>query len=329
MLHTKALYNSFRICSQDWEEKDVEAWCLEDLRLIELEELFQRLEKMGIFLNKLSFVNYAEEVESPEELAELVLDGISEIKKYDQGYLTLFEIWRRLLPEKQTISIFCDELDRRIELYDQGLLESDEPIQDALANLVEVLEENIDAGATPSDIFKSLSEYLAHDLESFLYDYISEVLDEENLLYGEELLEDFSPYVSEPDRFAFLEARLVSYTNIREANDLVEGLLKKKLDATFLLDILKFLSTSGDRSLFLTTVKKISPLIQTQDDLYEVLSVAAEYYSRLDEDRLEDAILNLMTKVKESDSPVSSKDSHLREFLKLLMPSATYRTASG
>ena len=153
-LQTKAIYNLLRYAGE--QPTDVEPWGLENLREPSLEELFQKLSRLGISLDKHSFGSFAEECDTPEELAELLLEDEADLKRQDEAYLLLFEIWRRLLPERQSLSIFCDELDHRIFLYDSGALGSDEPIQDILANLQEVLEENLDKGESAGAIFKAI-----------------------------------------------------------------------------------------------------------------------------------------------------------------------------
>lgn len=320
MLHTKALYNLFRLNAKEEQEADDSAsWRLENFRSLPIEKLFERLSKEGLLFEKSTFIKYAENLDTPEDLADFLLEDTADPKQYDRCYLYLFELWRRLLPEKLSISIFCDELDHRIELYDEGKLESDEPIQDALANLEEILEENSDAGGKPVDVFIRLSEYMAHDLEGFLYDYISDILEEENLLYAQELIDGFSPYMADASWFEFLRAKYASYQDIKEANDLFFKLLKKEPEKILLLEMIKFLSKAGDRSLFPLAVKKILPLLQTQGELHEVLRSASEYYRRLDQDYLEAAILKIMKKIHTPADLLTLDDPKLAELSKVMV----------
>lgn len=262
MLQTKALYNLLRLNAVDDPSLKADPWALEDLRILSLEELFDRIQ-----LDRAIFDQFATNCDTPEELAELLLsDGASEAER-DPFYLLVFELWRRLFPEKQTLSIFCDELDTRISLYDHGSPESDELIQDALANLLEVLDENADAGADPEDIFSSICDYCAHDLESFLYDYISDLLDSGNSLYASELIEGFSPYIIEPLWFDFLRVRLLSYTDIGDANLAMHRLLESELDLPLLLEIIRFLA--NDPELSSLTVKVMNLIADTYRRLGE------------------------------------------------------------
>lgn len=321
-LQTKAIYNLLRLNAQDSPpSKKVESWALEDLREVPMEKLFQKLSSLGIALDKRSFASFAEECDTPEELADLLLENGEDLKLHDRVYLLLFEIWRRTLPEKQSLSIFCDELDTRIFLYDQGVLESDEPIQDVLANLQEILDENQDEGEDPAAIFRAVSEYCAHDLEGFLYDYIAELLDGGDVGYASELLEGFSPFLPKSVWFQFLRARITSFTNPAKANAEVAEILDHhpELDTEFLFETLRFLSISGEHPLFLAVTQTIIAQLKREEEFAELMEIAADYYRRLDQDDIEMAIERIMK--KRSSKPPSlfnPQDPDLKAFAQSL-----------
>lgn len=322
MMQTKALYNLLRLQAAEDPTVEAEAWALEDLRQITPEEIFSRLAARNVHLDKLAFVQFAENCDTPEDLAELLLPDQESEESYDPLYLLVFELWRRLLPEKQSLSIFGDELDHRIALYsqdDQENLESDEEIQDALANLLEVLDENADAGADPQEVFLAVSDYCAHDLESFIVDYIVDILDSENEPYASELIEGFTPYVSEPIWFDFLRARLASFKDIAEANRIIHRILENEPEPTLLMEILNFLAGSGEHELFVAAVKKILPLLKTEEELLEVMEIAADYYGRLDQDAIEQSIQKLMQKRKSATGPLNPSDPDLKLLNQLLV----------
>lgn len=306
MLQTKALYNLLRLNAAEDPSVKADPWALEDLRAFSLRELFSRLEGYKVQLDKNSFFEFANQCDTPEELADLLLPDETSEKKRDPFYLILFELWRRLLPEKQSLSIFCDELDDRIALYDQGDPKSDELIQDGLANLLEVLDENADAGADPEDVFIAISDYCAHDLESFLYDYIADLLDSGNSLYASELIEGFSPYVTEPLWLDFLRVRLLAFTDIGDANLAMHRLLENDLELPLILEIARFLSTAGEQELFTLAMKKTIPLLSTQEEWAEVMALMAESYRRLDEEDMEQAIHRIIHKRKTG--PINPSD---------------------
>ena len=271
-LQTKALYNLLRMNHSSDSSISCEAWQVEDLRQVPLQELWQRMSKMGLQLSNESLRHFAEECDSPEELAEVLLPDQEDPKHYDAAYLVIFELWRRLFPEKRSLSIFCDEIDYRISLYYAGKLDSDELIQDALANLDEILSENRDAGVKPAIIFEKISSYCAHDLMAFIIDFISNLLDSKNQLYASELIDDFAPFAPSLIWFDFLRARISALTDPIEANRLVNELLKfdEKLTVDLLLEILRFQIGYGERPVFLATVKKIILRMQTEEDFKSI-----------------------------------------------------------
>src|SRR5262249_5498720 len=130
-LKGKALFNLLRINWLENRQGDVKPWQVEDLRDVDIQELFKRLKKLGLILDETTFYLYAENCNSPEEMNDHVWIEEEDIEGRDQTYLLIFELWRRLLPDQLCLSIFCDELDQLIELYDKGELENEEPMQNA------------------------------------------------------------------------------------------------------------------------------------------------------------------------------------------------------
>jgi hypothetical protein len=313
MIQTRALYNLLRHNAQEDPSVKADPWAIEDYRLLPLEEIFARLASLRVQLDRNSFARFADECDGPEELAELLLDEEKDSAVCDQVYLLLFELWRRLLPERPSVSIFCDELDRRMEAYENGKLESDESVQDGLANLLEILEEHADQGMLPKEAFCSLSDYCSNDLECFLFDYITGLLDQGNQLYARELLEEFEPYIQDPLQFEFLAARLISFTDIGDANRRIYALLSKKLDAELLFEILELLVVSGEHHLFQVALKKLLPELKTEEEFLEVLELTADYFRRLDQDKQEEAILKLKAERKNVPTELNPADSAIRK----------------
>jgi hypothetical protein len=298
-LHTKALYNLLRYNYLDDPSIFCEAWQVEDLRALGMEELFLRLSNFGVSLDKRHFILYAEDCDNPEDLAEcLIVDKNSAVKQ-DQIYLLIFELWRRLLPEKLSLSVFCDELDRRIYLYDKGTLESSELLEDAVANLLDILDENIDEGSAPKEVFLSVSGYCAHDLESFLYDYIADQIDEGNEAYAGDLIEDFYQFLTNWRWFDFLRVRLVAKTDILLANDIIKKIIldeNESPDVDLSLEILKFMVQEGDPDLFVQLARLTISNLKIEADLLELLETIAEFYRRLDEEEKDALIQKIIDK---------------------------------
>ena len=96
-MESRALYNSLRM---NWlldpaGMATLETWQVEDYRSVSLEELFKRLKERKIDLDKPLFFKLAEECETPEDLANLLVES-DDRRIYDPIYLLLFEIWRKL-----------------------------------------------------------------------------------------------------------------------------------------------------------------------------------------------------------------------------------------
>lgn len=283
----KALFNLLRMSWLEDKNSDVKQWQIEDLRDLSIEELYSRLKALGVILNDESFYLYAENCDSPEDLADCVWFEDDDLEGHDKAYLLLFELWRRLLPEKLCLSIFCDELDQLINLYDQGSLENEEPLQNALSILEDILDDAYDEKGKPQAIFAEIANYCAHDLERFIIDYISDQIAQKNETYGSELVDAFYDYSSDSRRFDLLRARLFSCADLEESNIIYGRILEDLVDDPDLELILLFAESlihRGDVRLFMKAVKLALPLLKTEDEFQDLLTMVAEYYRCLDRD---------------------------------------------
>ncbi|HEV8051584.1 MAG TPA: hypothetical protein VGP47_03750 [Parachlamydiaceae bacterium] len=323
-MNRRALYNSLRM---NWimdPALAVEAWQVEDYRSIPLDLLFERLEDRDIRLNKSSFATFADSVDTPEDLTESLLhDSSEDMKLQDQVYLIIFELWRRLLPEKPCLSILCDEIDHQIHLHDQGLPASSEGVTDMLANLQVVLDENTDAGADPQEAFDCINSGCANDIESFLHDYISEKIDECNFSYGTELLDGFSSYVHDAKWFELLRARLVAVSDQEEANKIVKELIGDKHaepDLEFNFEVLAFLVAIGDRETFESIARQTIELLQYEEDFQALVSISADFYHRMDKEKIETSLQSISKQRQKNDPEkrFDSRDPDLAVFLNII-----------
>lgn len=296
-LKGKALFNLLRISWMEDKTIEVKPWQVEDLRDLNIEKLFFRLKQLGIILDEESFYLYAENCESPEELLECVWIEEEELEGREQTYLLVFELWRRLLPEKLCLSVFCDELDQLIELYDSGELEDEELLQKALAILEDVLDDSTDKEGDPKKVFRELALYCAHDLERFIADYILDLIAEKNETYASELIDEFHDYVRNTRRFDFLRARLIALSDLEESN-LIYGRVLEDLqdnpDLELILQMAESLTTHGDVKLFMLSVKLALPLLHTEEEFQHLLTTVAEFYRCLDRDQEENAVRSLL-----------------------------------
>jgi hypothetical protein len=315
----RAKYNLYLMSYRDDPEIDVEPWMVIDYRRESLNSLFHQLASFDIHLDKTSFAAYAEACDSPEQLAEEMVSHLDiEEELEDYVYLLIFELWRRLVPEKQPISIFCDELDHQIYLYENDQTRSLETLEDMLANLEYLLDNQVDEGADPQELFETVKEALAHDLESFLFDFISVQMDNENYSYAADLLEGFNTYVSSPKWFALLKARLLIASDPEEAGELIDRLIELTSgdkDLEFHIEFLSLLVQEGNQSTFLKVLNTVLSLIETEEDFRDVLSLCEDYFHCLDAERQESVIRSIAEARADRDpaEPVASSDPHVSQ----------------
>ncbi len=289
----KALYNLLRMNWLENPSLEVKPWQVEDYRKFTAEELFTKLQALGLNLSQKNFSAYAENCDSPEELAECLWIRDEDLEGYDKSYLLIFELWRRLFPDKQSLSIFCDELDYRIEKQNA------DKIQESLTELEDILDENADQGENPQKVFKMVSSFCAHELEDFLYDFIAEHIRSENELYASELLDGFYEFMTKKHWFDLLRAELFIVTDVEKSNGLIRSLLEElhdDPDFELLLEIGMVLIRQGEPDLFAETVAQARSLLKTEEDFQELLAVVADYYHFLDQEEEEKKVLAIIEK---------------------------------
>ena len=316
-LHTKALYNLLRYNYLEDPSLYCDKWQIEDLRDLAIDKLFSRLNALGVSVDKEQFSLYAEDCDGPEDLTECLVVDKQSSQDHDKIYLVIFELWRRVLPEKLSMSVFCDELDHRIYLYDKSKLETDELIQDGVANLIDILDENIDAGKDPKEVFISISRYCAHDLESFLYDYIADQIDDDNDIYAGDLLENFSQFLSNWQWFDFLQVRIVAKTDVIIANDIIKKIVddeKEHPDVDLALEILQFMVQIGDLDLFIRLAKMTLNTLRLEAEFIELLETIAEFFQRLDMEEKDEVIQKIIDQRKniDEDTPLDISDRDIK-----------------
>jgi hypothetical protein len=321
-MQRKALYNSLR---QNWlndKKLPVESWQVEDYRKLSNNELFEILENYEISLNRNSFTPFGEKYQSPEELSDDLFDDIEDISGQDEGYLVVFELWRRLLPHVSCISVFCDEVDYQIFLYDQGQVKFQE-LQDALANLQDILEDNADEGGTPSEIFSFVSSHCANNLESFLFDYISDLLSGQDTVHASELCDGFYDYVDDKKWFDLLKAKSLEAQDPESTHRMIFELIedsKLSEDKDFLLEVLYLLTQSSNQELFVLTLKKIMPQIIVEEEFRDILESCQEFFQFSDLEESEQLVCKILKKRDKLDleKDINPQDSDLKELIDIV-----------
>jgi len=317
----KALYNSLRLTWLQEQSLSIEPWKVEDLRAVDLETLFQRLQERELYMDRATFKNYADQSENPEVLTEeLIMDQELSPEEQDQVYLIVFELWRRLSPEKPSISILLDELDHQIFLYDQGQSQGD-ALEEALFQLHEVLEENVDAGIVPKEAFSAISEYAASNIEEFLCDYIAEKIETKDTGSAEELLEKFTPFMEDVRWFRLLEARLLVEKDEQQAVKIIEAvfLSNNKLDALDLdFEMLSILVQGGNEALFFKIAHHALRHIEFEEDFIELLYTVADFFRCSDDEEKQAAVEALIEAREATPRHFTPKDTDVASFTELL-----------
>lgn len=282
-LRGKSLYNLLRVKYNNNPKFQVIPWQVEDLRELKLATLFTRLSNLGVFFDKISFVEQARQFENPEELTRHIWP--KEGEDQSKCYLLVFELWRRLLPESLPISLFCDQLDRLIEAYDRESLVEVDQLQEALESLEDILDNAADKEGSAEEVFLYACSYSAHDLEGFIVDYIADQMIEENYVDASELLDGFSPYVTHKKRFEALRICLFLSTGTPSASLMFDRFLEylqEEPDFESLLILMDYLVYRGNRKFFFKVAKQALFFLITEEQFQSVLEMMAEYYHYMD-----------------------------------------------
>lgn len=285
-LQRKALYNLLqlnlpRIESGEIQIADLQPWQTENYREQTTEGLMQRLRDLGISFGNGDFVSFTEHFEEPEEAVDALTPDWEPLEK-DKAFLIVFELWRRLFPEKRTLSIFCDELDYQMTQYD---LDRSNEIADILEYFLQILEENVDKGLDPIEVMQTIQTYCANEIDSFLFDYALEQIEEGDYDYASELIERFYPYLKTTIWFDYLKARLDylddAEVGCTEFEKVIKG-VNSETSIELVEEMLYFLGQAGNHTLFYKLALKMFDLMETEEDFREFLEICYLHYDHLE-----------------------------------------------
>jgi len=320
-IERRALYTALRLNWLNDPTLELEPWQVENYRDMSLPLIFSRLKNLGFHFDKESFSALSENYDSPEEFVDdLFADEEPDPRHEDQVYLLIFELWRRFEKEKPSLSIFCEELDHQITLYDQGAMKTMEEIQDLLGKLQLILQENSEEGADPESILQVIGRGSANDIEGFLLDFIAEQIESGNYSYAEELLENFSPYIADKKWFELQKLRLSSHLDPIQAISLLESLSETAMESKDLEFVFEVLSESvyeGEKDLFIQLVRHAITLLKTEIDLKDLAAICIEFLRLSDNDRETENLEKLIEKRSHipEDHPFSPKDPIIEQML--------------
>lgn len=278
----RALFNALRINYRDGILSTAEPWQVENYRELDEETLFGRLAFLDIHLDEESFSLYIESCASPEELTECLVSEEFAHEQEQQAYLLIFELWRRFGREKQSLSLFCDELDHVIEEYEDGVEGAREHLFEILEALEDILDESVDQGNDPKEAFQFVKLHCCHDLEAFLYTFTSSQITSGHKTYPSELIDSFAAYFENPLWLDLLRIRLVETIDALPMLDRFLESLEEHPNFQLYVEALKFLSYVGDNELFIDTFQQALTVLRKEEQLDELLEVAFDYFHMME-----------------------------------------------
>lgn len=273
-------------------------WAYHDYRSLEEKDLYLWLSELGLYLDRKTFLDLAVRSPSPEHLTAHLCPPERQDPTHQKIYLILFELWRRFLPEKETLSIFADSLDRLIDRFEcQDLTETEEELLiEKLKTLEDLLDDYGAHGLSDQEAFLFVTSYFAYDLEYFIYSFILDQISIGNEVLASELIDGFEHYVQDRLFFDFLKIRLFYATEPEAALTKIDLFLEELAgmpEPILWLDLLSFLSAHGDHNKFRAVYLQLLDHLQSEMDLKELLLIIADYYDFIDQDERYQEVLAL------------------------------------
>jgi hypothetical protein len=199
------------------------------------------------------------------------------LQRRDSATPLLLEVWRRLCPEKPSLTLFCIELEDEIAKYEVNNHSPELP--DLLAKLQFLLDEAVDTGLSRKKAFSQLQKTIKYDLESFLYHLIFDEIEAGEIDYAKELFEGFSPYIVEKRWFEFLGIKLEKENTGIRLEKLIST-LKKEKNIELALEVLHFLAEKKMKTLFQKLALNLLPTLKRKDDFKEIALLTSFLYGK-------------------------------------------------
>lgn len=347
---TKALYNNILLygahearVSKSSERDD---WKSCNWRARRIEDLFEELDRLGVHFDRRQFLSWASESDSPEDLLSLIMPDEYETLSsdtVDHVYLIIFELWRRLIPERRPLSIVADDIDHAIVEYDKREDDDIGPVQVLTKLLFEYIrilqsaQDQLDEqdseerkallmkGYTTQAhaLFGMTEPYFVHEIGRFIFDFVIEELTYETLYDFSPIVEGIHPFLVPVLWADSMLAHLVWYTDETRAIELNREIAKKVIalsskesviDTSLFFSALLLAAKAGDRETFFSMMRAF---IKKSDHLafnflFELLSLAALYLETVHHPDLQEA--NRLIQEVENDyerySSLDNRGSH-------------------
>ncbi len=315
----RALYNLLQTKVEKGTSETIADWQVRDYRALSIDELLKGLNDLGLDIDIDQFEVTADQVDSPEEIAASVAPPG---EPRERIYLFVFELWRRFLDDRETISIFCDELDQVISAYEDDPASTEEIAYSMLKELVGILEQNVILGQKPVKLFSTISDFLSHDLESFIYNFIQDLIEQDRPMAASEITSNFIPYVEQTLWFDLLKIKLIGGASVEEASAMASRFLEKLEEAPELdlyFELLYYLNKTGHKELFESVYKKALELVNIEADYIEILDILFEYYHLNDRKRDEKVVEEILLERKKlttAKSVTKQEIKYLQEFVR-------------
>jgi len=265
----RGFYNTLKFSAT----KETSDWQTENLSKLEEDVLFERLKKLGLSLDRQTLVHFIQQTESPEELADVLTEEESG-KNYEMVYLVIFELWKRLASNKESLSIFCDRLDHYMYAYDEGN-DCSEDLTRALTDLQKIFESLNAQGLSYKDCYETISSYMAQDLESFVYDFISDLIASGENTKAFDLLFGLYDFLHDKLKFDMLKASLNILENPEETESVFDNVVEKLFEKKMYGSIVDAIYFAHEAGLIKKSVKLSQLLLQktSGDEKLEIQSL--------------------------------------------------------
>ena len=268
--HGRGFYNTLLFSSSEQAQK----WQIEDYSALSLQKLFQKLKEQNILSDEATLKEYMNSAESPEDLTDILSPFDEGTEPFEKSYLVIFELWKRFMPQKESLSIFCDKLDHLIHGYDQGEAVADELVK-ALNDLTKIFEDLCASGLSQKETYELFSSYLAQDLETFIYDFLCDLIEAGEKTLAFDFLFGFYDFLHDKPALDLLKSTINLIENPEDSEAVFFNTIEKTFEKkrhNLILDAIYFTFDAGFIQISKTIAQSLLSKIKG-DEKQEALSL--------------------------------------------------------